>query len=114
MFKVTTLVCVLLLVSISGMYAQPTPSVAVDLVEYAQAIYYNHTSHIARTSDGKLFVVWTSDASDTQILFSQYDDAFQFWSPGVAISAAPAGGDVRLGRAPGFCGTGQGEECGAG
>lgn len=94
MYKVTTLVCVFLLVSFTGIYAQTSPSIVVDLVEYSQALYYNHAGHIARTSDGKLFAVWTSDAGDSQILFSEYDNAFQIWSPGVALSAAGTGGDA--------------------
>ena len=94
MFKVTNLVCVLLLVSFTSMLAQTSPSVVAEPINDASPLYYNHGSHVARTSDGKLFVVWQDPSNDGQIVYSQYDAAFQIWSPAVALSNNPAGGTV--------------------
>jgi hypothetical protein len=92
MHRVTIFALVLLFFISNAVFSQPSPSVVAEPVVYAQAIYYNHTSHIARTSDGKLFAVWTSSGTDGQIVYSQYDPAFQFWSPAAPISTCPLGG----------------------
>ncbi|GAB4377290.1 MAG: hypothetical protein Kow0042_24770 [Calditrichia bacterium] len=94
MYKFTgfALICLLLLASLS--FSQPSPSIVAEPVVYSEALYYNHTSHIARTSTGDLFAIWTSSGTDGQIVYSQYDDVFQFWSPPVAISTNPSGGNA--------------------
>ena len=94
MSKFTIAMLCLIVVISSSLFAQPSPSVAVDLVEYDQAIYYNHTSHIARTSDGLLVIAWTAPGDIRQIVSSTYDAAFETWSPPVAVSSAPSGEDA--------------------
>jgi hypothetical protein len=74
--------------------AQTSPSVVAEPVADGAPMYYNHGSHVARTSDGKLFVVWTDPENDGQIVYSQYDPSFQIWSPAVALSNNPSGGTV--------------------
>ena len=70
-------------------WAQTTPSVVADEIETNSPLYYNHTPNIARTSDGQLVAVWKS--ADGQIVYSVYDDAFDTWPAGVALSNA---GDI--------------------
>ena len=94
MFKVTVLSCVLILALFAGINAQTSPSVVAEPVIDATAMYYNHGSHVARTSDGKLFVVWADPENDGQIVYSQYDSGFDEWSTAVALSNNPAGGTV--------------------
>jgi hypothetical protein len=90
MFKFTIVFFVSLLLMGSA-FSQITTSEVAGPVDNSNAMYYNHGSHVARTSDGKLFVVWATDGN-SDIMYSQYDDAFQTWSPPVAISNNPAGG----------------------
>jgi hypothetical protein len=94
MFKVTVLSCILILAIFAGINAQTSPSVVAEPVIDGTAMYYNHGSHVARTSDGKLFVVWADPENDGQIVYSQYDPSFQIWNPAVALSNNPAGGTV--------------------
>lgn len=91
MFKFTTVLSVLLLLMGSA-FSQITTSVVAEPVVSTVAMYYNHGSHVARTSDGKLFVIWADPDANGQVVYSQYDDVFQTWSPAVAISNNPAGG----------------------
>ncbi|MBN2365062.1 MAG: T9SS C-terminal target domain-containing protein [Calditrichaeota bacterium] len=94
MSRFTIIFLVLGCVLTASLMAQPSPSVVAEPVVYSQALYYNHTSHIARTSDDKLFVVWTSSGTDGQIVYSQYDPVFMIWSPPAPISTAPSGATV--------------------
>ncbi len=88
MHRVTVLL-VLSLAFIFGLaYAQESPMVVVDDVETTSMLYYNHTSHIARNSDGDLVTVWTS--ADDQVQTSVYDDAFMIWSAAPISSAGDA------------------------
>ncbi len=64
-------------------------SIVVDNLATGSPLYYNHSPNIAQTSDGALGVVWNS--ADGQVVYSEYDESFQVWSPAVAISNA---GDV--------------------
>ena len=91
MFKFTIGVLLAIVLLTSPLPAQSSTSVAVDLIVYAQAVYYNHTSHIARTSDDKLIIAWTEPGTITQIVASTYDADFEIWSPPVAVSSAPEG-----------------------
>lgn len=91
MFKFTTVLFVFLLL-IGSAFSQTTTSEVAGPVVFSGAMYYNHGSHVARTSDGKLFVVWADPDANGQIVYSQYDEVFQTWSPAVAISNNPAGG----------------------
>ncbi len=92
MHRVTIFALSVLFFICNVVFSQPSPSVVGEPVAFIEALYYNHTSHIARTSDGKLFVVWASSATDGQIVYSQYDPVFQFWSPAAPISTCPSGG----------------------
>jgi len=94
MSRITTLVCVLILTIFATVNAQPSPSLVAEPVIYNAAMYYNHGSHVARTSDGKLFVVWADPENNGQIVYSQYDPSFEIWSPAVALSNNPSGGTV--------------------
>ncbi len=91
MSKFTAVLSVLLLF-MGTAFSQITTSEVAGPVVSANAMYYNHGSHVARTSDGKLFVVWADPDANGQIVYSQYDDAFQTWFPPVALSNNPAGG----------------------
>ena len=91
MFKFTTVFCIVLLLMGSA-FAQITTSVVADPIVNGGAMYYNHGSHVARTSDGQLFVVWADPDANGQVVYSKYDDVFLTWSPAVAISNNPAGG----------------------
>lgn len=90
MFKVTTVLTVVILLMGSA-FSQITTSEVAGPVDNSNAMYYNHGSHVARTSDGNLFVVWAADGN-SDIMYSQYDDVFQTWSPPVALSNNPASG----------------------
>ena len=94
MFKVTSFVCLLIFAFSATLDAQTSPSVVAEPIDDASPMYYNHGSHVARTSDGKLFVVWQDPANDGQIVYSQYDPSFQIWNPAVALSSNPSGGTV--------------------
>lgn len=94
MFKVTSLFIVLVFFLFSSINAQPSPSVIAEPVVDGSPMYYNHGSHVARTSDGDLFAVWQDPDNNGQIVYSQYDPSFQIWSPAVAISNNPSGGNV--------------------
>ena len=83
-FTVIFILC--LIIGGTGVMAQSTPSVVADEIATNDPLYYNHTPNVARTSDGKLFVVWKS--ADDQIVFSTYDDAFETWSAPVALSSS--------------------------
>lgn len=91
MLKFTTVFSVFLLL-IGTAFSQPSPSEVAGPVVNTGAMYYNHGSHVARTSDGKLFVVWADPDANGQVVYSQYDPVFQTWSPPLAISNNPAGG----------------------
>jgi len=91
MSKFTIAAVFVIVLCISSLSAQTSPSTAVDLVIYAEAVYYNHTSHIARTSDDKLVIAWTAPGDITQIVASTYDADFETWSPPVSVSNAPEG-----------------------
>ena len=90
--KFTVLLFLVLFFASNLAISQPSPSIVAEPVAYSQALYYNHTSHIARTSDDRLFTVWTSSGTDGQIVYSEYDPAFQIWSPAAPISNNPSGG----------------------
>ena len=71
MFKFTIVVFVSLLL-IGSAFSQITTSEVAGPVDNSNAMYYNHGSHVARTSDGNLFVVWAADGN-SDIMYSQYD-----------------------------------------
>ena len=87
-----TAVLFVLLFCVGVAFSQITTSEVAGPVVNNSAMYYNHGSHVARTSDGKLFVIWADPDANGQIVYSQYDDAFQTWFPPVALSNNPAGG----------------------
>lgn len=81
--KKWNLVVFLLLMIASELFAQ---SIVADNILTNSPLYYNHTPNIARTSDGILGVVWNS--ADGQIVYSDFDNSFQTWSPAIVLSNA--------------------------
>jgi len=66
-------------------FAQVEVSTVAEQV-YGNALYYEHTPNIARSTNNDLVAVWND--YDGQVVFSKYDAAFLTWSPAVAISNA--------------------------
>lgn len=94
MLKFNCVIVILILLLSNTTFSQTSPMVVAEPIISSAPMYYNHSSHVARTSDGKLFVVWADPENNGQIVYSQYDPTFQIWSPAVALSNNPAGGTV--------------------
>jgi hypothetical protein len=91
MFKSTVSALLMLIVLVSAVWAQTSPSVInAEPVVNSAAMYYNHGSKVARTSDGKLLTAWSTTGS-ANIVAAQYDPSFGIWSE-VVISSVPEGG----------------------
>ncbi|OPX33630.1 hypothetical protein B1H10_05410 [candidate division KSB1 bacterium 4484_188] len=88
MSKLTVFVLLSLLLASGLSWGQPSPSIVADPVFYNAPLYYNHTSHITRTSTDELIVVWSSGSTGGQIVYSTYDPVFQLWSPPAPLSSA--------------------------
>ncbi len=67
-----------------------TPISVQEGIPTTESVWYEHGRHVARTSTGTVVVAWTNDvvARNGQIVYSTFDEAFQTWSPPVAISSA--------------------------
>ena len=70
-------------------YAQ-TPISVQEGIPTTESTWYEHGRHVARTSTGTVVVAWTNDVVSRggQIVYSTFDEAFQTWSPPVAVSSA--------------------------
>lgn len=66
-----------------------TPQVVIDNLGNSAPLYYFHQRKVTLTSTNQVMITWTDKLSQGgQVVYSIYDDAFQSWSPAIAISNA--------------------------